>query len=303
MVFIRMRFLSEREKQLYYCWQWISKCVQVWDRETKTGRWKGDAGWNVFPAMPIEDVNSFHNAVLHWNTVLGEVRLSVLFSSVSISFPQSAGQLLEEHFPKRMMQHSEWPWGLLCSNLNQKSLTLSDGYLAVLVKGAHSSSSAPRGLLRAPANRPIRTELAAVQGPLKAARWILIHMAILGRVGATASETTHSEQDPWPDVARLECVCQKAGCVGTADCPVITHIRPPIVSALNHLKMKVKVTQSCLTLCDTKDYMIRGILQARILEWVAISFSRGSSQHRDWTQVSHIAGRFQLSHKGSPWII
>ena len=35
-----------------------------------------------------------------------------------------------------------------------------------------------------------------------------------------------------------------------------------------------------------------GILQARILEWVAISFSRGSSQPRDWTQVSHIAGEF-----------
>ena len=35
-----------------------------------------------------------------------------------------------------------------------------------------------------------------------------------------------------------------------------------------------------------------GILQARILEWVAIPFSRGSSQPRDWTQVPHIAGRF-----------
>ena len=36
---------------------------------------------------------------------------------------------------------------------------------------------------------------------------------------------------------------------------------------------------------------VHGILQARILEWVAISFSRGSSRPRDWTQVSHIAGR------------
>ena len=36
---------------------------------------------------------------------------------------------------------------------------------------------------------------------------------------------------------------------------------------------------------------IHGILQARILEWVAISFSRESSQHRDWTQVSCTAGR------------
>ena len=39
------------------------------------------------------------------------------------------------------------------------------------------------------------------------------------------------------------------------------------------------------------DYTVQGILQARILEWVAFSFSRGSSQPRDWTQVSHIADR------------
>ena len=37
---------------------------------------------------------------------------------------------------------------------------------------------------------------------------------------------------------------------------------------------------------------VHGILQARILEWVAISFSRRSSQPKDWTQVSCIAGRF-----------
>ena len=43
------------------------------------------------------------------------------------------------------------------------------------------------------------------------------------------------------------------------------------------------------------DYRVHGILQARILEWVAFSFSRGSSQHRHWTQVSHIAGRFFTS--------
>ena len=44
--------------------------------------------------------------------------------------------------------------------------------------------------------------------------------------------------------------------------------------------MKVKVTQSCLMLCDPLDYTVHGILQARILEWVAISFSMGSSQPR-----------------------
>ena len=47
------------------------------------------------------------------------------------------------------------------------------------------------------------------------------------------------------------------------------------------LKMKVKVAQSCPTLCDPMDYTAHGILQARILEWVAFPFSRGSSRPRD----------------------
>ena len=42
----------------------------------------------------------------------------------------------------------------------------------------------------------------------------------------------------------------------------------------------MKVTQSCPTLHDPMDYTVHGILQARILEWVAIPFSRGSSQPR-----------------------
>ena len=54
----------------------------------------------------------------------------------------------------------------------------------------------------------------------------------------------------------------------------------------------VKVIKSCPTLCDPTDYTVRGILQARILEWVAFPFSRGSSQPRDRTQVTHIAGGF-----------
>ena len=57
-----------------------------------------------------------------------------------------------------------------------------------------------------------------------------------------------------------------------------------------------EVTQSCPTLCDSGDCSlpgssVHGILQARILEWVAISFSRGSSWPRDQTQVSRITGR------------
>ena len=61
-----------------------------------------------------------------------------------------------------------------------------------------------------------------------------------------------------------------------------------------------KTLQSCPTLCDPIDCSppgspVPGILQARILEWVAFPFSSGSSQPRDQTEVSHIAGRFFTS--------
>ena len=55
--------------------------------------------------------------------------------------------------------------------------------------------------------------------------------------------------------------------------------------------MKVKVTQLCPTLCNPMVSAVRGVLQARILEWVVISSYRVSSQPKDRTQVSHIAGR------------
>ena len=59
--------------------------------------------------------------------------------------------------------------------------------------------------------------------------------------------------------------------------------------------LKVRLSQSCLNLCNPMDYTDPGILQARIQEWVAFPFSRGSSQPRDQTQVSHIAGGFFTS--------
>ena len=58
---------------------------------------------------------------------------------------------------------------------------------------------------------------------------------------------------------------------------------------------EVKVAQSCPALCNPMDYTVHGILQARILEWVAIFYSRGSSQPRDQTQVSRIEGGFFTS--------
>ena len=67
---------------------------------------------------------------------------------------------------------------------------------------------------------------------------------------------------------------------------------------------KSEVAQSHPTLCDPMDCSppgssVHGILQARILEWVAISSSRGSSQPRDGTWVSCTAGRHPLRHQGS----
>ena len=67
----------------------------------------------------------------------------------------------------------------------------------------------------------------------------------------------------------------------------------------DNLRNEVKwseVTQLCPTLCDPVDCSppgssVHGILQARVLEWVTISFSRGSSWPRYRTQVSHIGGR------------
>ena len=71
-------------------------------------------------------------------------------------------------------------------------------------------------------------------------------------------------------------------------------------------KEEREVAQSFPTLCDPIDcslpgFSIHRIFQARVLEWVAISFSRGSSRPRDQTQVFHIAGRrfTCLSHQGS----
>ena len=68
-------------------------------------------------------------------------------------------------------------------------------------------------------------------------------------------------------------------------------------SVMSLLTMKVKVTQLCLTLYDPMYYTVHGILQARILKWVAVPFSRESSQPRDQTQVSHIAGGLFTSLK------
>ena len=77
----------------------------------------------------------------------------------------------------------------------------------------------------------------------------------------------------------------------------------------NIISYRSEVAQLCPTLCDPMDCRLQGssvhgIFQARVLQWVAISFSRRSSWPRDRTQVSRIAGRRfnPLSHQGNPRI-
>ena len=78
--------------------------------------------------------------------------------------------------------------------------------------------------------------------------------------------------------------------------PTKVHLVKAMVFPIVMYRCEGEVAQPCPTLCDPVDcslpgFSIHGILQARILEWVTISFSRGYSQPRGRTQVSHIGGR------------
>ena len=74
-------------------------------------------------------------------------------------------------------------------------------------------------------------------------------------------------------------------------------IKPPSIHLLHTQQSNCASERHsvCPTLCDPTDCTVHGILQARILEWVAVPFSRASSKPRDGTQVSHIAGGFLTS--------
>ena len=74
-----------------------------------------------------------------------------------------------------------------------------------------------------------------------------------------------------------------------------TYCHPAYLTYMQSEKRKL-MTQLCLNFCDPMDcslpgFSVYGILQARVLEWVAISLSRGSSRLKNWTPVSCIAGR------------
>ena len=94
---------------------------------------------------------------------------------------------------------------------------------------------------------------------------------------------------PLKKVTKLFQITKLAMCVKNA------HFIPKtatLTDAFQYVHVKLL---PCPTVCDPMNYTVLGILQARILKWVAFPFSRGYSQPRDQTQVSHIAGRVYLS--------
>ena len=89
-------------------------------------------------------------------------------------------------------------------------------------------------------------------------------------------------------------------------CLVKAMVFPVVMCGCEKGRSESEVSQSCPTLCDPMDCSlpgssIHGIFQTTVLEWVALSFVRGSSQPRGWTQVSCIASRrfYRLSHQRS----
>ena len=92
---------------------------------------------------------------------------------------------------------------------------------------------------------------------------------------------------------------------GKAANKVSLTLHPDVQSRCGFLACVHAHSLSCLTLCNPTDCSppgstVHGIFQARIAEWVAISYSRGSSWPRDWIRISCPADSLPLSHQGSP---
>ena len=98
---------------------------------------------------------------------------------------------------------------------------------------------------------------------------------------------------------------------GTPQLPFCHIFLIPVYLPLCNVYMSAKLLQLCLILCNPMDCSppgssVHGILQGRILEWVAMTSSKGSSQPRDGTRISYISciGRWILyhwRHLGSPF--
>ena len=134
-----------------------------------------------------------------------------------------------------------------------------------------------------------------------------VHGILQARILEWASVPFSRGSSPPRDQTCLSCGCYIAG--GLFSTEPTGEPSSPYTSSLNRLCVCAwSVAQSYPTLCDPMDCSppgssVCGILQARILEWVAISSSRGSSQRRDQTCVSCIAGRFFIAEpSGKPQV-
>ena len=112
-----------------------------------------------------------------------------------------------------------------------------------------------------------------------------------GRMGEWKSHTLRFGEEEVEDETRMLCLPLMSPIMLGVKAKVLT--RPCSLPVL----LLCLVAQSCPTLCDPTDCSppgssVRGILQARILEWVAMPSSRASFQPRNQTQVSHFAGGF-----------
>ena len=132
--------------------------------------------------------------------------------------------------------------------------------------------------------------------------WLAEDLRVWGAqtCGHLLTHPLSAPQSEWfPTLAhvRVSVLCQPH-CHTTAAllCPPLRPLLPPpFIPSQPPEAHEVKVAQSCPTLCNPMDYTVHGILQARILEWVAFPFSRLSSQPKDQTQVSHITSGFFTS--------
>ena len=133
---------------------------------------------------------------------------------------------------------------------------------------------------------------------------------------------SNSLQPYGPEPARLLCPWDSPGKNTGVEChallqgifptqgstPHLLHLLHWQVSSLPLVpprKVKVKGAQSCPTLCDPIDYRVHGILQARILEWVAVTFSRGSFPTQGLNPGLPHCRRvlYQLSHRGNSSVL
>ena len=142
--------------------------------------------------------------------------------------------------------------------------------------------------------------------------WIIVHPASRAQVGNTHTKGCRftscspplpcrhlrAETCPDPSFAHLLPIFPPSSLLSPLNSP-LAHFRAIALTGVGirftH-ESESEVTQSCQTLCNPMDCslpgsFIHGIFQARILEWIAISFSRGPSQPWDRTPVSHIEGR------------